>query len=598
MATKTFGRQSAEQQVVSPLYGTRERLAQRRAARLGRQIGFMAWARKVPEPKSGPLNFTIFPPQVELYEEGVHEKEAVVMKGTQVGVSAWAMRWALFHADTKGRTALYVFPTARDMYDYSTLRVKPLIDGSSYLLSRKAPDDPDNKGMKGVGLGVVVFRGSESKRGLDSVDADIIVFDEYDTLEQANIPDAEKRVSSPLSPGLIRRVGVPSIPDYSIAKLYDQSDQRRWMTKCEGCNEWQQIDFFKNVTDEGVRVCRKCRKPVNVADGQWVAEFPDRDVRGYHYTRLDLPTADLKQVILESQKRGASEKQVFMNKTLGLPWAPEEGRLSRKAIQAAQSAGGGYTACTNIDDAIAETAPLVTMGVDVATTRNLNVRVSAHFEQGGIDKKRALFIGEVEDFQDLVKLMDFYAVHMAAVDHEPDGRLARALAERYPGRVYVTALSGAVGRHAVQQVINVDDDMMTASVRRTIAIDAMHEMVRTQRNWLPINLPEQPQNYIEHMQANIRVILEDEFGKKTAVYRNTVPNDYAMAEVFDVIATDLYWRRQDLGELESEDITTLDDEIEFERSHLSEWRDRPGDYVAGPGNHEGADPADLFRPRG
>jgi hypothetical protein len=88
--------------------------------------------------------------------------------------------------------------------------------GSKWLMSRKRPDDPDNKGMMGIGLGMMVFRGSESKRGLDSVDCDHIVFDEYDTLDHENIPDAEMRVSSPLSPGLIRRIGVPSVPDWGI----------------------------------------------------------------------------------------------------------------------------------------------------------------------------------------------------------------------------------------------------------------------------------------------------------------------------------------------------------------------------------------------
>jgi len=163
-------------------------------------------------------------------------------KSTQVGVSAWAVRWALYHSDTKGLTGLYVFPTARDMWDFSTLRVGPIIRNSPRLSRRQKPDDPDNKGMKGIGLGTVVFRGSESPRGLESVDADHMVFDEYELLEPTHIPNAERRTGASLY-GYKRRIGWPFIPNAGIDKLYTESDQRRWNVKCGSCNEWQDISF-------------------------------------------------------------------------------------------------------------------------------------------------------------------------------------------------------------------------------------------------------------------------------------------------------------------------------------------------------------------
>lgn len=141
----------------------RELLTESGAA-TSRQIELFDWASRVPEPKTGTLDFERFPFQRELYEQGTHEREAVIMKSTQVGVSAWASRWAMYHSDVWGRTGVYVFPTQRDVLDFSTARIKPLLDVSAYLRRHQRPTDPSNKGLIGLGGGLVYFRGSQSRR--------------------------------------------------------------------------------------------------------------------------------------------------------------------------------------------------------------------------------------------------------------------------------------------------------------------------------------------------------------------------------------------------------------------------------------------------
>lgn len=157
-------------------------------ARSGVPPNFLAWALRVPEPKSGRLDFERFPFQKELYSRAVEDRDMVVMKSAQVGISAWALRWALYQSDIHGRTGLYVFPAAHDVHDFSTARIKPVIDRSDYLRSRQRRTAPSNKGLIGVGTGVVYFRGSEARRGLDSVDADYVVFDEMTRLRTKTSP--------------------------------------------------------------------------------------------------------------------------------------------------------------------------------------------------------------------------------------------------------------------------------------------------------------------------------------------------------------------------------------------------------------------------
>jgi len=481
---------------------------------------FFEWALRVPEPKSGTLDFARFPFQKELYSRAVEDREMVIMKSAQVGVSAWALRWALYQSDVHGRTGLYVFPTARDVHDFSTARIKPVIDRSDYWRGRQRPTDPHNKGLMSVGDGLVYFRGSEARRGLDSVDADYVVFDEYDTLAHRNIPDAERRVTGPLSAGLIRRVGVPSIPDWGIAHLYDQSDQRRWHVKCAACGEWQVVGFEDSI-------------------------------------------------VAASEKRAGYEKQAFFNKDLGVAWAPEEGRLTRAAINAAQSSGN-YT----MPEAYAGDN-LVTMGVDVASTRALHVRVSEHVSEVS---KRALFIGPVDGFGGLERLMTRFNVAMAAIDHLPEGRLARAFAARFPGRVYIVAYN-TTAQPRTAEVLTVDPDMRFATARRLEAIDAMSETIRAGRNLLPWNLPDE---YIDHMQALIRKVERNPEGSPRVTYTATGADDFAQAEVYDVLATELWWFDRGIEERTRETFTTLDDHLDFPRSNLGDY----GDMTYSPGPAE------------
>lgn len=532
---------------------------------------FPDWASRVPEPKTGPLNFDLFPFQRELYAEGTDEREAVVMKSTQVGISAWASRWAMYQSDVRGRTGLYVFPTQHDVHDFSTARVKPVIERSDYLRRRQRATDPSNKGLIGLGGGLVYFRGSQARRGLDAVDADYVVFDEYDMLAHENIPDAERRVTGPLSAGLIRRVGVPTVPDWGIARLYDESDRRRWRVKCHACGHWQTIDFEANIDEStGERVCAGCRKPVDVSTGEWVADFPDRDVRGYHVTRLIAPTANVHATIAASRKHAGYQRQAFFNKDLGVPWAPEEGRLSRAVLAAAQSLGNFSTSSAYVGD------NLITMGVDVASTRALHVRISEHMSDG---RKKGIFIGRADDFEELARMMERFTVGMAAIDHLPEGRLARAFVERFPGRAYLVAYNTTV-QPRDPELIKVDPDMRFATVQRLAAIDAMTEMIRAQRNLLPLDLPD---DYIDHLQALVRGAGKDELGNQRVAYRATGPDDYAQAEIYDLLANELWHFQQELNYALRETYTTLDEHLDFQRSRLSD--PNASDYYS-PGPNE------------
>ena len=553
---------SRDEQAMLPSEQLAELVHQRHAKLTNRITPFFDWAMRVPEPKTGPLDFDRFPFQRELYDqEGAMDREIVVMKSTQVGISTYLLRWAMYHADVRGQTALYIFPKRQQMYDFADARMKAAILRSEYLRNRIPSGFIDNKGLKQIGLGYLYARGSESKADLDAVDADCLCLDEYDTLRQENIPDAERRISGSLD-GLIRRVGVPSIPGFGIDRLYTQTDQRRWLIKCEACNHHQTLTYDANVDEDAAAVvCEKCRKKLDTTKGEWVAEHPDREVRGYHIPRLIVPGASLAPIIEAHQRTTPYEKQVHFNKDLAEAYAPSEGRLTLEAIEAASREDIPLDAGTR--DAAGATNQLVTMGVDVASVRSLHCRVSAYkVPKGeGLPTKRALFIGEVDDFGKVAELIERFRVQICCVDHEPEGRLARSLAERFPGRIYLAHFITSRS----QTLFDVDPEMRVAGVKRTEIIDATLDAIRQQRNLLPM---EKPPDYVKHLQSPIRVTEEDNQGRVRASYRKTGDDDYVFAEAYDTLALQVWLWMSGVTDAQQGETMDFGDIYDWEPSHL------------------------------
>lgn len=561
-----------------------ELLRQRRSSRSSSNVGLLEWTKPIPEPKTGQLDFERFVFQPAMYDALSRGKEGCVKKATQVGASALFLRLGLYQADIFGRTVLYVFPTKDDVFDFHDLRVRPMIDASDYLLSRIG--EVDNKGQKKVGLGTVLFRGSESKRGLQSVDVDVLLLDEYDDLNQANIPDAERRLSAVTSAGIRRRFGVPSLPQYGISEVFANSDMREWLVRCTcgftGQGErrdgkplltprgkgWQEIDFWENVDQGKVAVvCRSCGKPLDVRRGVWVAQQPDGDFPGFHVHRLMVHGTDLPEVIENSRKTAPAAVEAFHTKDLGLEFVSKDARVSPEDIAAAQREFAmvpGYAG-----------PELVTMGVDVASERALNVRISLHRDDG---RKLALWIGEVEDsdegtaFEQLDRLMSRYDVKMAAIDHNPETRLSRAFANRHPGRAYLVRVPDKQ-----KQVLVPYEDQREVSVRRTDAYDATAELIRSQKNLLPIALPD---GYVQQVTAPVRRVEVNELSQARTWWEATRPDDYAQAEVYDMIATEMWWIRLQVEEAQQLETRQLDDAIAYERSSVDDYGNL--DYHPGP----------------
>lgn len=567
--------------------GAREDMGASRAARAEGRMPIREWVEMVPEER-GPLDLVRYAFQIEpLYSErAVSDPEQVHVKATQIGWSTGAIRQAIFHADVLGHSVLYTFPTEDELKAFSRKRIKPVLRGSEHLRRRMSADAVDNVSQKQIGTGWINFRGLN--KPVDSLDVDVLIIDEYDTSDQANIDATEYRLSGAESADLRRRIGVPSIPGFGIDAFYEASDQRVWHVKCEACNHWNPMRgyeaFEANVDQDRVElVCAKqaCRKALDVRRGEWVAKFPDRDVRGYHAPKLLVPGRRvLARVIANSMKTKPNQVEDFHRRDLGQAWAPAEGRLSLEAIRA----------CVRIDLPIEQSLPPYTglpvcMGIDMASARALNVVIEQaldeHWTVG-----RKVWVGEVEDepggmtaFQRLCWMMDAYNVTIACIDNEPDGRFSKRLAAEFPGRVYRTDFfTPQPGAKAEPASWNVDDDEAFVSLWRTRIYDATFERFRQQQVLLP-PLDLLPADYPKHLGNLYRrlTIINEDTGRGRVDYVRTGPEDYAQCEAYLLAAIELHYRRVGINAVHGSGPLALADHLpdDYQRSDLSDWSTEP-----------------------
>lgn len=552
----------------------------------------------VPEPGIGNLRFDDFPYQEEWYSEEVANAEEVVwIKSTQVGMSAYAWRWAVRQSDQFGETGVYIFPTDTHVTEFGDERIEPAIEESPYLQSRIRPRFVRHKKLKRIGRGFLHLRGSNSKAGAQSVAAQFLVFDEYDFLDPSNLPQIERRISGARQLGKtprIRRLGTPTVDGQGIALAWEQSDQRVWMVVCEGCGLSQQVTWEENVrwtnTPDGEvmraghdeyedskhverawRACAECETELDVREGAWEAQRPGAKVIGFQATRLIVPKTDLAQIIVASRSTKPMEVEAFENNDLGRPYSAVESGLDAGTIIAACSLGGPMLAGATGQFP-------VTMGVDVAGERDLNVRISEQLPADDPqmpNARRAIWIGTVSSFTEVEHLMHLYGVAMCAIDARPETRMAKSLRAAFPGRVVLVEYdakneSESIKIESGEAGTPLEGVPLLAKVNRTEAIDAMMDSIRQRWN---IPLADPPQNYVAQLRALKRKIVISQTGKVSRVYvtTGTVGDDYAHAEVYDLVATELWRMARGIAALRADDGRMVpDEELGFRRVRLAE----------------------------
>ncbi len=448
-----------------------------------------------------------------------------------MGGSTFAILRSL-HACATGLNTLYFFPTRTDVLDFSRSRVTPLLAENPFL--ERLLTDTDTAGLKKIGDAFFYMRGMQSQVGMKSVPADLLVFDELNETE----PTAKTLAMERLSHSDYKRVielSNPSLPDYGIDENYQKSDQRHWTLKCPSCAKWSapERDFPRKIGEE-VRIilpredgsyflaCSHCQAALDIDQGEWVADFPDRPIHGYRISQLFSPKVDPGEILREYRTTRFPER--FYNLKIGVPWADLERRLDIMSVLALCSEA--------VMPDRADREAVHTMGID--TGRELHAVVLREDDR---DRKRqhVVHLGAYRDFSDLDALIARFRVQQCVIDGLPETHETRKFAERHRGCVFMSFFNehqrGAAAWNHQTQIVQVN---------RTEALDASREAVRQQRLILPRQTPI-VDTFARHMAADAKILDEDEeTGAQKYRYIRTGEDHFSLAFTYAWMAASRY----------------------------------------------------------
>lgn len=479
-------------------------------------------------------------------------QEMVVCKASQVGASEFLVSYALHAADVRGATVLYLFPTDRDISEFSAGRLGPAIEASPYLtqITGKASSGArgvDRVKLKRVRDRFVYLRGAQVKPDgsapqLKSIDADVLIFDEVDEMDRRAPAIARHRLDhSEIAE--VRWVSTPTWAGMGIHAQWLASDKRLWFVRCDACGQRQDLTIQDVVVEwdnlerpvrwhgdefKAFPVCRKCGAPLDrLGPGEWVAEFPERPVAGFHLTKLFAPTVDLLTVVHHLQTVDETARKEAYNQDLGLPYTPRGGRFTAAELDAARRdyAHGGQWDAAQVGFIGATVA-----GVDVGAVLHVVVRRQAGAEW------RQVWAGSCA-WDELGATLTRYGVRAVVMDALPETEQARKFQAAWRGSVwlayYVPQARGLKKADAVEVkradgVVNLD---------RTRTLDAVFAGLRDGTLTLPAHARDIP-DYYAHLTALARRV-EQKADEAVAVYAGDGADHLAHAENYCRVAAGL-----------------------------------------------------------
>lgn len=295
--------------------------------------------------------------QIDIANVGDDTEEVATIKCAQVGLSTLQIRTILaFLAQHMNLKAAYVLPTTSFSREFTQSRINPAI-AASPTISSMVSNDADNTSIKKVGSCFLIMRGTSGTTSAISQDLDMLIVDEKDFCNQDVLSSFSSRLQhSDLK--LRREFSTPTLPGFGISADYDDSSQAIRMVRCEHCNTWVPIDFYKDVVIPGFDKpmvdfrpedafhpgikeawyrCEHCGKPIseewlnNPLMRAWVDRSPGHWRKGFKVSPWDVPKYNPLSEVLSSIKKYTLGD--WINFRIGLPFESSQNSFMVSIIE-------------------------------------------------------------------------------------------------------------------------------------------------------------------------------------------------------------------------------------------------------------------------
>jgi len=358
------------------------------------------------------------------------------MKGAQVGMTITAFG-ALLLAALRfwGRKFGYFLPTQQMAYDFSSDRFVPLLQSNPFLASlyseaaaRRGKKVDDRMGLRRIGESSVYFKHMHGKDSTESIPMAGVWFDEVRRMYVHDIERAEERISHAAYPINVK-ISTAGHPDTTIDLFFRKSTQHVWHSTCR-CKDgvalaWCWPECIGERRGEVFYRCPRCDKRIDQPGiGRFLPRTPEKAPHlGVHVPQILSPRKTA--AMLLQKWMDATDRQEFMNSTLGIPYTDPESILVPESIA---------RTCVSPTLRWAREGTNCVMGVDQRPNE-------VHVVIADRDKKLRLRHLEIiqgdEPFDRLYPLMEQFDVDCCVIDAEPQYNPAVQFAKTFKRRVFL-----------------------------------------------------------------------------------------------------------------------------------------------------------------
>ncbi len=485
---------------------------------------------------------------VDAYHEHPH---ITIEKGAQTGFSTLAIGHSIYMVDVLEKNIIYYLPTDRMATRFGPTRFDPYVQRSPYL--RERLHGTDQAGLKQMGTHFLYILGLVSKTGAISIPADEIIFDEVALIDPENMELAQDRISAPGSLGWQKYFSVALFPEDGTDELFQQSDMRKWMVKCTGCN-WEsptEDDWPENLARQNNRVylaCPKCGKELDVTNGRWVAEHPERlDRRGYRVPQIIIPGANLKLIASrwDMAQGKPSKLATFRRSALAIPDSGNMQPVGPEVLKRIEAVSDYY---------FADYSEEVT-GIGIDMGDRAHVVVVAPYGYDGI-RPLNFWNVDVEDLVGLIKHIEKNynpgSLVIDAMPYKTESKKVVRLLKKCPG--YIQYFKGTELKEGTEG--EDDKQVRKITVDRDESLDETTDLFACEPSLalLPKPRTTEEEQKLKEVRSHLLKLTKEEIdqdGEKRIRYKKNVSNHYGMALNSARIALYLaIGRRQQLGPVE------------------------------------------------
>jgi hypothetical protein len=364
-----------------------------------------------------------------------------IKKAAQLGMTLVFICKTLW-AMVTGRTpagVIVLFPTDKKVTEFSETRWGPFLRTNAVHLGRwvKSTNNKHNKRIRAANL---MFRGAKTTQriggiadessALRSDPADIIVRDECDLHPPASHEMAKGRMlHSQLQWDW--SLSNPTIPGFAIDAEFEAGDQRYWMIRCSGCNQWWAPDYefptiLRRRTDGSVYLgCLKCGKVLDPNLGEWLAFHPERskDHVSYMMSQMIRPQKDLRHLLDAYENPPDGDLANVMRFKFGRAYIDSSLALSSEQVLLCCTSETMWTKGTK-----------TAIGVDVGP-HHLHCVIGRRLDE---DSYQVGALAMVQGWPQLANLFRQFGCEVASIDNEPEVHMARDFQAKQRSEVWLS----------------------------------------------------------------------------------------------------------------------------------------------------------------